>query len=141
MYKCTSLTQEILICFFIFDTCSMYIFLFLCEILRHLQFFSRRISRPHKADEVYRSTSEWLHKQVYGSHLPIWWTTEGPSIELEWYSYFIITYITWIFENFSPILWNTKEEFYYVTLFNFEISILKFSFIFWSISDCVTFNF
>ena len=128
-----SLIQEISICFFIFNTCSMCIFLFFCGIFRRLQFFSRRISRPHKADELYRSTSEWLHKQVYGSHLPIWWTTEGPSIELEWYSYFIITYITWIFENFNPILWNIKEESRYVTLFNFEISILKFSFIIWSI--------
>ena len=49
----------------------------------------------------------------------------------------ILISLSHILHEFSkisiPILWNTKEEFYYVTLFNFEISILKFSFIIWSI--------
>ena len=45
----------------------MHIFCFYYEVLKHLPFLSRRVSRSHKADEVYRSVFEWLHKQVYGS--------------------------------------------------------------------------
>ena len=107
--------------FLYFDTCSTGIFLFFCGIFRCLQFLSRRVSRPHKADELYRSTSEWLHKHIYGSHLPILSTTEGPSIELEWYSHFIITYIIWIFKISNPILWHIKGN-----LIMWHFSILKF---------------
>ena len=45
------------------------------------------------------------------------------------------------FQNFKSYIVTHKRESHYVALFNFEISILKFSFILQSISQYVTFNF
>ena len=44
------------------------------------------------------------------------------------------------FQNFKSHIVTHGRKSHYVALFNFEISILKFSFIFWSISDYVTFK-